>query len=70
MRRAAFAVALLAVLALASLAAAQDPAAVYQQQPGKAFRFAGDSLARYEWTREIPTADGLVNEALDRAMQE
>jgi len=62
MRRAASAVAPLAVLALASLAAAQDPAAVYQQQPGKAFRFAGDSLARYEWTREIPTADGLVNE--------
>ncbi len=62
MRRAATAVAPLAVLALASFAAAQDPGAVYQQQPGKAFRFAGDTLARYEWTRDIPTADGLVNE--------
>jgi len=61
MRRAA-AFAPLAVLALASFAAAQDPAAVYQQQQNKPFRFAGDTLARYEWTREIPTADGLVNE--------
>jgi hypothetical protein len=62
MRRAALAVAPLAVLALASPAAAQDPAAVYQQQPKKAFRFAGDTLARYEWTRDVPSADGLVNE--------
>jgi len=64
MRRAALAapVAQLALLALAAPGTAQDPAPVYQQQQKKAFRFAGDSLARYEWTREIPTADGLVNE--------
>jgi hypothetical protein len=62
MRRAALAVAPVAVLALASLAAGQDPAAVYQQQPKRGFRFAGDTLARYEWTRDVPSADGLVNE--------
>ena len=56
MRRAALAAASIAVLALASPGAAQDPAAVYQQQPKKAFRFAGDSVARYEWTQDIPTA--------------
>jgi hypothetical protein len=61
MRSAALAVAPLAVLAVAALAAAQDPAPVYQQQQ-KPFRFAGDSLARYEWTRETPNGDGLVNE--------
>ena len=61
MRRAALA-ASLALLALAAPGTAQDPAPVYQQQQKKAFRFAGDSLARYEWTRDIPTADGLVNE--------
>jgi len=61
MRRAALA-ASLALLALAAPGGAQDPAPVYQQQQKKAFRFAGDTLARYEWTREIPTADGLVNE--------
>ena len=62
MRSPALAVVPLAVLAFAAQAAAQDPAAVYQQQPQKAFRFAGDSLARYEWTRDIPGADGPVNE--------
>jgi hypothetical protein len=62
MRRAALAVPPLAALAFASLAAAQEPAPVYQQQPKQAFRFAGDSLARYEWTRDIAGADGLVNE--------
>ena len=60
MRRAALAAASIAALALAAPAAAQDQAAVYQQK--KAFRFAGDSLARYEWTQDIPSADGLVNE--------
>jgi hypothetical protein len=62
MRRTALAVAPLAVLAFAALATAQDPAPAYQQQQKKSFRFAGDSLARYEWTRDIPGADGLVNE--------
>jgi hypothetical protein len=52
----------LAVLAFAARAAAQDPAAVYQQQPKQSFRFAGDTLARYEWTRDIPRAGELVNE--------
>jgi hypothetical protein len=57
MRRAALAVAPLAVLAFAVLADAQDSAPVYQQQQKKAFQFAGDALARYEWTRDIPGAD-------------
>jgi len=49
------AAATLAVLAFASLASAQqDPNAVYQKKPNQAFRFAGDSLARYQWTTEIP----------------
>jgi hypothetical protein len=64
MRRDRLAVAA-AVLALASLAVAapaQEAGAVYQQAPKKGFAFAGDGLTRYEWTREIPTADGLVNE--------
>ena len=52
MRRAALA-ASIALLALASRAAGQEPDAVYQQQPTKAFKFAGDALARYEWTRDI-----------------
>ena len=60
MRRAALAAASIVALALAAPAAAQDPAAVYQQK--KAFRFAGDSVARYEWTQDIPSADGLLNE--------
>jgi hypothetical protein len=57
MRRAVLAP--IAVLALAPVAAAQTTA--YTQQQKKAFRFAGDSLARYEWTRNIPGADP-VNE--------
>jgi len=57
MRRAALAAAPLVVLALAPLVAAQA-----QQQATKAFRFAGDSLARYEWTQNIPEADTLVNQ--------
>jgi hypothetical protein len=56
MRCPALAAAPLAVLALVPVAAQA------QQQATKPFRFAGDSLARYEWTRDIPTADGLVNE--------
>jgi hypothetical protein len=59
MRRNALA-ASIALAVLASPAAAQDPAPVYQKQ--KPFGFAGDGLTRYEWTREIPTADGFVNE--------
>jgi hypothetical protein len=55
MRRAALAAASIAALALSGQAAAQDQTAVYQQK--KAFRFAGDSVARYEWTQDIPTAD-------------
>ena len=31
-------------------------------QQNKSFRFAGDSVMRYEWTREIPAPDGKVNE--------
>ena len=62
MRIPARAVTPLAVFAFAVRAAAQDPAAVYQQQPKQTFRFAGDTLARYEWTRDIPTEGGLVNE--------
>jgi hypothetical protein len=55
MRRVALAAASIAAFALASPAAAQDTAAY--QKP-KAFRFAGDSVARYEWTQDIPSADG------------
>jgi hypothetical protein len=46
------------LVALAPVAAAQ-----VEQQTTKAFRFAGDSLARYEWTRNIPEADTVVNES-------
>jgi hypothetical protein len=56
MRRAALATASIAALALASPAAAQSSAAAYQKP--KAFRFAGDSVARYEWTQDIPSAGG------------
>ena len=56
MTRAPFAIAPLALMALAAAAPAQDPAAVYQQQPKKAYRFTGDTLARYEWTRGIPVS--------------
>jgi len=38
------------------------PAAVQGQQQKQAFRFAGDALGRYEWTRDIPGKNGLVNE--------
>jgi hypothetical protein len=45
----------LAVLAFASLASAQqDPNAVYQKQGNQAFKFTGDSTARYQWTTAIP----------------
>ena len=57
----ALAVAALGVIALTTAAAAQDPAAVYQQEPKQSFKFAGDTLARYEWTRGIPvTGDPLT----------
>ncbi len=46
----------LACAAAAAQAAAQDTAPVYQQQ--QAFRFTGDSLARYEWTRNEPDGYG------------
>ena len=59
MRRDALA-ASIALVALGPPAAAQDPAPVYQQK--KPFSFAGDTLARYEWTQNIPTADGFVDE--------
>jgi hypothetical protein len=62
MRSPVLATAPLAVLAVAALAAAQGSAPVYQQQQKQSFRFAGDTLGRYEWTRDIPTAEGLVNE--------
>lgn len=61
MNSATLAAAPLAVLALASAASGQ---AVYQQQPNKAVTFAGDTLARYEWTRNVPSGGELVN--LDR----
>jgi hypothetical protein len=34
----------------------------YGQPRQQSFRFTGDSLARYEWTREIPALDGTINE--------
>ncbi len=61
MRSPALAIATLAVLGWAVHAAAQGSSA-YPQQQKKGFRFAGDTLARYEWTRDIPVEDGLVNE--------
>ena len=45
----------LVVLAVSSPASAQDPTAVYQKK-NEAFGFAGDTIARYEWTRNIPLA--------------
>lgn len=42
----------LPLLALTLPAAAQDP--VYQTEPRFKFEFAGDGLARYEWTRDFP----------------
>src|SRR3990172_11258429 len=62
MTRAPSAAATLAVMTLATAAPAQDPAAVYQQQPKQSFRFAGDTLARYEWTSNTPVAGELVDE--------
>lgn len=51
-----------ALTALAAVAAAQDPGPVYQQQKKKSLAYAADTLFRYEWTRDVPTADGLVND--------
>jgi len=55
------------VLPLAALivaAAHHVDAQGYRQPRQQSFRFAGDSLARYEWTRKIPssTLDGTGNE--------
>jgi hypothetical protein len=52
MRRASILAALLAVAGVRALA--QEPAPVYQTQKQKSFRFTGDALVRYEWTRDIP----------------
>jgi hypothetical protein len=52
----------LALTAVAAVATAQDPDSAYQQEPKKGFAFKADTLFRYEWTRDIPTADGLVND--------
>lgn len=57
MRR-ALPLALAAAAAVAGPTRAQDAPPVYQTQPKQSFRFAGDSLARYEWTREIPDGTG------------
>jgi hypothetical protein len=51
MRRASILAVLLAVAGVRALA--QEPAPVYQTQQ-KSFRFTGDALFRYEWTRDIP----------------
>ena len=53
MRRAALA-AVARRARLAAPAAGPGPGAVYQKQPKQSSRFAGDTLARYEWTRGIP----------------
>jgi hypothetical protein len=47
-------------LGFASAVSAQS--SVYQTQPKQSFRFTGDSLVRYEWTRDIPSPDGKVDE--------
>ena len=52
----------LAGLAAATAASAQDAAPVYQQQKKESFRFAGDSLGRYEWTNNEPYEGGLLDE--------
>jgi len=61
MRRAALA-ASIALLALAPPGTAQDQASAYQKQ--SKFRFAGDALARYEWTRDFLPAGGGPEEDL------
>jgi hypothetical protein len=58
MRRAALPVVAVLAAAAAAPARAQEPAAVYQTAPKQSFRFAGDGLARYEWTREVPDGNG------------
>jgi hypothetical protein len=54
-------IASLAVLAAAAHSVAQGQSSAYTGQK-QSFRFAGDALARYEWTRNIPEDGGLVNE--------
>jgi hypothetical protein len=42
---------------------AHPAAAQYGQSQSQSFKIAGDALARYEWTRDIPAPDGItVNE--------
>jgi hypothetical protein len=55
MRRAAR-LALPCLFATAAVCSAQDANPSYQKQ--QSFRFAGDTLARYEWTRDLPGDDG------------
>jgi len=62
MKRAVLLAAAAVAAATAAPAGAQDAAAVYQQAPSKGFRFAGDGLARYEWTRDIPDGTGGLSE--------
>jgi len=53
----------LSVFAVTSTASAQDPNAVYQKQKKEAFAFAGDTTARYEWTKDIPGDDGSTDQS-------
>jgi hypothetical protein len=51
------------VLVVASLAVLAPAAPSAAQQAKQTFRFAGDALARYEWTRDVPGDGGsFVNE--------
>jgi hypothetical protein len=59
MRNRVLAVACLAVVAPAVV---QGQTSALGQQKKQSFRFAGDALTRYEWTRDIPGEAGLVNE--------
>jgi hypothetical protein len=38
------------------------PAAAQYGQKKQSLRFAGDALARYEWTRSVPTPEGTIDE--------
>ena len=63
MRRDALVTTPLAMVALAAISTAQDPTPAYQSQAKQSFRFAGDTLARYEWTQDIPVGDSFENES-------
>jgi hypothetical protein len=58
MIRSALPVLAVLVAAAAAPALAQEAAAVYQTAPQQSFRFTGDGLARYEWTKEVPDGNG------------